>query len=254
MTAATAVPTTAMILCAGLGTRMRPLTDTQPKPLIEVAGTALIDRALAECRAAGVRRAVVNLHYLGDMIRTHLANVDNPEVLFSDESNELLETGGGIAKARPLLGDAPVFTLNPDAVWAGPPALRYLAAAWEAGGHAQDEGGARTDALLLLVAKTSTVSYSRPGDFFLEADVPRRRGQAASAPFVYTGAQIIRPNAFADCPDGPFSLNLVWDRLLSAGRLRATVYEGTWVDVGTPAGIPAAEAALRTTAVSGRPG
>lgn len=230
-------PECAIVLSAGLGTRMRPLTDHRPKPLIEVAGRALIDRALDRCREAGVRHAVVNLHYLGDMIRAHLAGVTDPEIRFSDESACLLDTGGGIAKALPMLGPAPVFALNSDAVWTGPAPLPRLASVW------RDARG-EADSLLLLVPVERAHGYTRAGDFFLDGAVPRRRGAAERAPFVYTGAQIIAPAAFADVPAEPFSLNLVWDRLIAAGRLHAILHEGGWIDVGTPAGIGAAEAAL----------
>ena len=230
-------PDTAMILAAGLGTRMRPLTDTCPKPLLPLGGGAMIDLALDHAAGAGVRRAVVNLHYLGGMIRDHLAGREVPEILFSEEQPEILGTGGGIAKALPLLGTAPFHTVNSDAVWVGPNPLALLAAAWEPG---------RMDALLLLVPRERARSYTRAGDFFLtgEGDAPARRGDGETAPLVYTGAQIIAPEAFAGAPDGAFSLNLIWDALLARGRLAAVSYPGFWVDVGTPAGLAEAQAAL----------
>ncbi|MHA1529602.1 MAG: nucleotidyltransferase family protein [Alphaproteobacteria bacterium] len=226
-----------MILAAGLGTRMRPLTDTCPKPLLPLGGGAMIDLALDHAVRAGVRRAVVNLHYLGGMIRAHLARRAAPEILFSDEQPRILDTGGGIAHALPLLGAAPFYTVNSDAVWVGPNPLAALAAAWEP---------ARMDALLLLVARERARSYTRPGDFSLsgEGNAPARRGDAGTAPLVYSGAQIIAPGAFADAPGGAFSLNLIWDALLARGRLAAVSYPGGWVDVGTPAGLAEAEAAL----------
>jgi N-acetyl-alpha-D-muramate 1-phosphate uridylyltransferase len=231
-------PDTAMILAAGLGTRMQPLTDTCPKPLLPLRGRPMIDLALDHATAAGVRRAVVNLHYLGGMIRDHLAGRDAPEILFSKEQPEILDTGGGIAQALPLLGTAPFYTINSDAVWVGPNPLSALAAAWEP---------ARMDALLLLVPRERARGYTRPGDFFLpgEGGAPARRGKAGTAPLVYTGAQIIAPEAFADAPGGAFSQNLIWDELLARGRLAAVTYPGGWVDVGTPAGLAEAEAALR---------
>ncbi len=227
-----------MILAAGLGTRMRPLTDNCPKPLLPLGGGAMIDLALDHAVAAGVRRAVVNLHYLGGMIRDHLAGRAAPEILFSDEQPEILDTGGGIAQALPLLGATPFYAINSDAIWVGANPLAVLAAAWDP---------ARMDALLLLVPRGQARSYTRPGDFFLsvEGDVPTRRGDGETAPLVYTGAQIIAPGAFADAPKGAFSLNLVWDALLARGRLAAVTYPGGWVDVGTPAGLAEAEAALR---------
>ena len=227
---------TAMVLAAGFGTRMRPLTEHCPKPLIEVAGRTMLDRALDRASAAGVRRAVVNLHYLGDMIRAHLAARQTPEIVFSEEMPEILETGGGIAQALPLLGDAPFYAINSDAVWAGGNPLSALADAWNPG---------RMDGLLLLVPRTKAIAHAGPGDFFRDAaNAPARRGTAATAPFVYTGAQILRPDAFAGAPAGPFSVNLIWDRLLASGRLGATVFGGVWADVGTPQGLVEAEAAL----------
>jgi len=230
-------PEVAMVLAAGLGTRMRPLTDACPKPLLPVAGRTMLDRVLDHAAGAGVRRAVVNLHYLGHMIRTHLAERAAPEVAFSEERPVILETGGGIVQALPLLGEVPFYAVNSDAVWAGPNPLPLLADAW-------DESA--MDALLLLVPRARACGYSHAGDFFLDAEgaAPRRRGSAAAAPLVYTGAQIIAPGAFAGAPDGPFSVNLIWDELLTRGRLAAVTYPGAWVDVGTPAGLAAAEAAL----------
>lgn len=227
----------AMVLAAGFGTRMRPLTDHLPKPLIPVAGRTMLDRTLDLATAAGVRRAVVNLHYLGPMIRAHLAPRAAPEIAFSEEMPEILETGGGIVRALPLLGNAPFYAINSDAVWAGGSPFAALAALWDP---------ERMDALLLLVPRKEALSHAGPGDFFLDrkTGIPARRGDAATAPFVYTGAQIIRPEVFARAPSGPFSVNLIWDRLLAAGRLRATVFGGLWADVGTPAGLAAAEAAL----------
>jgi len=196
-------PDTAMILAAGLGTRMRPLTDSCPKPLLPLQGRPMIDLALDHAAAAGVRRAVVNLHYLGGMIRNHLAARAAPEIVFSEEQPQILDTGGGIAHALALLGAAPFYTVNSDAVWVGPNPLALLAAAWQP---------ARMDALLLLVPREQARSYIRVGDFFLskEGDAPTRRGAAGTAPLVYTGAQIIAPGAFAGTPAGAFSLNLVW--------------------------------------------
>jgi MurNAc alpha-1-phosphate uridylyltransferase len=226
-----------MILAAGHGTRMRPLTDACPKPLLPLGGGAMIDLALDHAMAAGVRRAVVNLHYLGDMIRDHLAARAAPEILFSDEQPEILDTGGGIAQALPLLGASPFYTVNSDAVWVGANPLAVLTAAWNP---------ERMDALLLLVPHGQARSYIRSGDFSLsgEGDAPTRRGDGETAPLVYTGAQIIAPGAFADAPKGAFSLNLVWDTLLARGGLAAVTYPGGWVDVGTPAGLAEAEAAL----------
>jgi len=234
-------PESAMILAAGFGTRMRPLTETRPKALIEVAGRALIDRALDMAEGAGVRRAVVNLHYRGDQIREHLAERPAPEIVFSEEVPEILETGGGIELALPFLGDRPFFALNPDGVWTGPPPLKALAAAWEPG---------RMDALLLLVPRLRARGHGGRGDFFLRAQggTPTRRGSAAAAPLIYTGAQILAPEAFDDAPGGAYSVNRIWDRLLAKKRLAAVLHGGGWVDVGTPEGLTLAEAALATAA------
>ncbi|MDT8345144.1 MAG: nucleotidyltransferase family protein [Thermohalobaculum sp.] len=239
-----ASPTAVMILAAGLGTRMRPLTDTCPKPLLAVAGRTLIDRALDWAEGAGVARAVVNLHYLGHMIGAHLETRSHPEIVFSPEEPAILDTGGGIRQALPLLGGAPFFTLNSDAVFAGPNPLTLLAQAWRPGA---------VDALMLLVPRARARAYGRAGDFFLPAQgaAPVRRGAEVAAPLVFTGAQIIAPGAIAGTPDGPFSLNLVWDRLLAAGRLGAITYPGVWVDVGTPAGLDAATQALAEVAGQG---
>lgn len=222
-----------MVLAAGLGTRMRPLTLTRPKPLIAVGGRALIDRALDVVTGAGVPRAVVNLHYLGDMLRAHLVGRKVPQIGFSDETDLLLDTGGGVVRALPQLG--PVFgILNSDAIWTGANPLLTLAGAWDAGAM---------DGLLLVVPRERAVNYTRSGDFDLVGGLPVRRG-ATDASHVYTGAAIMTAAAFTGAPPGPFSLNLVWDRLLAQGRLGAVEHPGAWVDVGTPDGIAAAEAAL----------
>ncbi|HUS54654.1 MAG TPA: nucleotidyltransferase family protein [Thermohalobaculum sp.] len=231
-------PDTAMILAAGLGTRMRPLTDNCPKPLLAINGRPMIDLALDHAAAAGVRRAVVNLHYLGGMIRDYLAGRTVPEIVFSDEQPDVLETGGGIVKALPLLGTAPFYTINSDAVWIGPNPLEALAAAWDP---------ARMDALLLLVPRERARGFTRPGDFFLsgEGDTPVWRGDAAAAPMVYTGALIVAPQVFANAPKGRFPL---WGALSRWDWVAAVTYPGGWVDVGTPAGLAEAQAALREAA------
>ncbi|MEL7464243.1 MAG: nucleotidyltransferase family protein [Pseudomonadota bacterium] len=227
-------PNTAMVLAAGFGTRMGALTADRPKPLLTVGGKTLLDRALDECAAAGVSRAVVNLHYLGDMIRKALHERVMPAIVFSEET-EILETGGGVANASPLLGEAPFFTMNADAVWTGMRPLPQLSSDWRDG----------IDALLLLAPVERAIGYTRAGDFFAGDDGGlTRRGDKARAPYVYTGAQIIRPEAFADAPDGAFSLNVIWDRLIAEGRIGAVVHDGEWVDVGTPDGLCLAERAV----------
>ncbi len=225
-------PDTAMIMSAGFGTRMGALTADRPKPLLPVAGRALIDHALGYCAEAGVRRHIVNLHYLGDQIRAHLTGRD--DVAFSDEA-EILDTGGGVTQALPLLGDAPFYTLNSDAIFVGPPALPTLADAWRPD---------QMDALMLMVRREAAIGYTRAGDFRMDGRRPVRRGETKSAPFVYSGAQIIKPEAFADAPEGAFSTNLIWDRLNANKRLFSAVYDGGWIDVGTPEGLKLADEAM----------
>jgi MurNAc alpha-1-phosphate uridylyltransferase len=221
-----------MIFAAGLGTRMGALTRDRPKPLLEVAGRPLLDHALDLVRAASVRRIVVNTHAHAEQMRAHLARVA-PEALISHEP-VLLETGGGLLHALPLVGGGPVFTLNADMVWSGPNPLAALAAAWRPG----------TGALLALIPRAAAAGHAGAGDFFREPDgTLRRRGAAAAADFVYAGAQIIDTGAL-DGFAGIFSLNRVWDALLAQGRLQGVVHRGGWVDVGRPEGIALAEAEL----------
>ena len=227
-------PGAVMIFAAGLGTRMGALTRDRPKPLIEVAGVSLLDRALALARGAGVARIVVNTHAHARQMQAHLARAA-PGALISHEP-ELLETGGGLARALPLLDADPVFTLNADMVWSGPNPLTVLAATWDP---------SRMDALLCLVPRAEATGHAGPGDFFAAPDgALARRGAAPAADFVYAGAQIIRAGALAGHAGPVFSLNPVWDRLIAAGRLFGCVHRGAWVDVGRPEGIALAEAAL----------
>lgn len=216
-----------MIFAAGLGTRMRPLTDNLPKPLIPVAGHTLLDRALDLGRDAGAGPVVVNTHYLGDQIAAHLADRD---VAISDEPGAILDTGGGLRQALPLLGQGPVMTLNPDVVWTGPNPLAALNAAW------RDE----MEALLMLVPLDRATGRQGAGDFSLDAAGRiSRRGD-----FVYGGAQIIRPDRLARIPDAAFSLNRLWDLLIAEGRAFGIAHPGGWCDVGYPQAIPLAEAML----------
>ena len=226
--------THAMILAAGFGTRMRPLTRTCPKPLLPVAGRPMIDLALDHVRDAGLSHAVVNLHYLGGMLRAHLSDRDDLNLAFSEE-DPILDTGGGVAHALPLLGDRPFAVMNSDAIWTGENPLRTLISAWEP---------SRMGALILLVATDCARAYTRNGDFMMAGDRPVRRGAAPSAPFIYSGAQIVAPEVFDGMPDGAFSFNLIWDHLLAEGRLAAVVHPGEWVDVGTPEGLEEASTAL----------
>jgi MurNAc alpha-1-phosphate uridylyltransferase len=228
------MPEAVMIFAAGLGTRMGALTRDRPKPLIEVAGIPLIDRALALARDARIRRIVVNTHAHAGQMRAHLG-CTAPEALISHEP-ELLETGGGLARALPLLDADPVFTLNADMVWSGSNPLEDLAAAWDP---------ERMGALLCLVPRDAATGHVGPGDFFASPNgTLSRRGDAPAADYVYAGTQIIRTDALAGIPGPVFSLNPVWDRLIASGRLFGCVHRGGWTDVGRPEGIALAEAAL----------
>lgn len=229
---------TAMVLAAGLGTRMRSLTDARPKPLIEVKGKALIDYAFDRLRAAGVRKAVVNVHYLAGQIVAWSQRQTAPAVEISDERAELLDTGGGIALALPRLGSAPFFVLNSDSFWIDGklPALQRLREAWV---------GARMDCLLLLCPLDRTVGYDGKGDFTIGADGRlARRVEGAGAALVYAGCHLADPRLFGDAPAGKFSINLLWDRAIAKGRLFGLAHDGKWIHVGTPESIAGAEAAL----------
>lgn len=226
----------AMVFAAGFGTRMGSLVADQPKPLLPVAGRTLIDRSLDRLEQAGIDRAVVNLHYRGEMIRAHLAGRALPALAFSVEAPLILETGGGLQAALPLLGPGPVVTLNSDAVWAGGDPVGALRAAWDP---------ARMEALLLLVPKGTAMGHAGAGDFFCDAEGRlTRRGTRDAAPYIFTGAQILHPTRVAAHPPGAFSLNRVWDGMLAEGTLFGHVLDLPWIDVGNPAGLAAAEAVL----------
>lgn len=235
----TPVPATAMVMAAGLGKRMRPLTDTRPKPLVELAGKALIDHVLDRLRAAGVTKLVVNVHYLPDALEAHLAcRATGFDLSISDERELLLETGGGMVKAQRMIADDPFLVVNSDNYWIDGPtdALRLLASHWDA---------ERMDALLLLVPHARAGNHRGQGDFHLAADgTLRRRGKDRVAPFVYTGIQIVAKRLLRDAPKGPFSTNILWDRAITEGRCFGAVHQGQWFDVGTPQSIAATEAAL----------
>ncbi|WP_245653479.1 nucleotidyltransferase family protein [Sphingomonas pituitosa] len=229
-----------MVMAAGLGKRMRPLTVTRPKPLIDVAGKPLIDHVFDRLSAAGVERAVVNVHYLADQLEAHLrARVKGMELLISDERRQLLETGGGLVQARDMLGDEPFLCVNSDNLWVDGPsdAIRLLAAQWD---------DARMDALLLLVPLARATCHRGQGDFRLDAfgRITERRKPGRLAPFVYTGVQILSPRVIRDWPEGPFSTNLFWNRAMEAGRLWGAVHQGLWFDVGSPKAIRETEVAL----------
>jgi MurNAc alpha-1-phosphate uridylyltransferase len=235
-----AVPPVAMVMAAGLGKRMRPLTATRPKPLVEVAGKPLLDHCLDRLKAAGVKKAVVNVHYLPDALEAHLrSRVKDIEIVISDERDLLLETGGGLVKALPLIDTDPFFAVNSDNLWIDGPVdtLRLLAAQW-------DE--AHMDALLLLVPLARAYCHMGQGDFHLSADGKiRRRKPSAVAPYVYTGIQILSKRLLeGEVPSGPFSTNLFWDRAIASGRCFGTVHQGLWFDVGAPANIKRTEEIL----------
>ena len=225
-------PDAILLFAAGMGTRMGALTADRPKPLIEVAGRTLLDRALDLADAAGVGRKVVNTHYLGGMIAEHLAG--RADIMLSPETT-LLETGGGLAAALPLLGPGPVLTLNTDAVWTGPNPLTSLSVAWDA---------AAMDALLLLAPKAAATGHRGSGDFDLHADGRLSRGSG----YVYLGAQILVPNLLDAIPGPAFSLNAAWDRAIGRGRCSGIIHPGGWCDVGHPAAIALAETLLREAA------
>jgi MurNAc alpha-1-phosphate uridylyltransferase len=222
-----------MLFAAGFGTRMRPLTEALPKPLIPVAGRPLIDRALDLARGAGAGPIVVNTHYRGAQIAAHLAGA--ADVAISDEPGEILETGGGLRQALPLLGEGPVMTLNPDAVWRGANPLAALAGAWDAD---------RMDALLLVQEAGRVRGRGGRADFTRAPDGRLARARDGEAGVVYLGAQILRTGGLAQVPERVFSLNRLWDRMIAEGRLYGLPYAGDWCDVGSLEGLAEAEAML----------
>ncbi len=230
-------PKRAMVLAAGLGLRMRPITEKLPKPLIEVAGRTLLDRALDRLEDAGIETAVVNVHYLGEQIVRHLGTRRRPAIVISRE-DELLETGGGVRLALDRFGTEPFYVVNSDVAWLDGPrrALSRLAAFWD---------DATMDALLLVNPSARSDDYDGPGDFFLTPHGRlRRRKEGQIAPFVFTGVQILHPRLFADTKVERFSLNRLYDRAEAAGRLHGLVHDGLWYHIGTPAGLAVAQRAL----------
>lgn len=239
-------PTHGMVLAAGLGLRMRPITESLPKPLVSLGGKTLLDRALDQLQAVDVRSATVNLHYLGHLIEEHLATRSDPKITFSWERDLLLETGGGVNAALPTLGDNPFYVVNADIAWEdGPqPALNRLANFW------RDED---MDALLLLHPVAQATGYDGVGDY--EADKEGtliRRRDTPSASFVFTGVQLLHPRLFAGAPTGPFSLTKLYDQAEAAGRLFGLVHYGAWHHIGTPAGLAEAERVLGISASNGK--
>ena len=235
-------PTTAMVMAAGLGLRMRPLTLDRPKALIEVGGKALIDHILDGLQAAGVTRAVVNVHAFADQMEAHLARRSSPEILISDERTMLLETGGGLKQARAMLGDAPIWVANSDYVWreAGADAFGLVAEAWDP---------ARMDACLIVVPKARTGGFETPGDFFRDTTgALTHRGAAAEAPYHCFGIEILDPQRVYEVAEDRFSLFQVWKAASERGRLHGVVPDGFWMQVGDPKSLAAAEARLREPA------
>ncbi|WCT74832.1 nucleotidyltransferase family protein [Sphingomonas naphthae] len=228
---------TAMVLAAGLGKRMRPLTATRPKPMVEVAGKPLIDHVMDRLRAAGIERAVVNVHYLPDALEAHLRAQKGIDIVISDERDLLLETGGGMVKALPLIEDERFLSVNSDNLWVDGPidAIRLLASRWD---------DAIMDALLLVVPLARANNHRGAGDFHLDPVGKLTRRKAKVAPFVFTGIQIVSQRLLRDPPPGPFSTNILWNRAIAEGRCYGVVHQGLWFDVGTPPAIAATEAVL----------
>jgi N-acetyl-alpha-D-muramate 1-phosphate uridylyltransferase len=236
-------PTTAMVLAAGLGTRMRPLTDDRPKALVEVGGRPLIDHMLDRLAAAGVERAVVNLHAFADRLEAHLrARAGLPALTFSDERAAALETGGGLKQGIPLLGDGPVWVANIDTIWIehGASAMAAVAGLWDP---------ARMDVCLMLAPTDASLGFHDSGDVFIEPGARVRfKGPGETAPFVYVGVHITDPKVVASGPDGAFSLLPVWRELAANGRVFGVAPAGQWMHVGDPEAVKTAEARLRETA------
>ena len=237
MSGSALVSDTAMVLAAGLGKRMRPLTATKPKPMVRVAGKALIDHALDRLVEAGVAKAVVNVHYLADALEAHVTARSAPQVTVSDERALLLETGGGMIKALEHLPD-PFFALNADNIWLNGPnnAFAELSRRWNPD---------QMDALLLLVPHARAANFNGPGDFHMDplGKLSRRR-DGRIAPFIYTGIQLVSHRLLRDAPKGPFSTNILWNRAIAEGRLYGLSFSGLWFEVGTPQAIRPTEEAL----------
>jgi MurNAc alpha-1-phosphate uridylyltransferase len=231
-------PRIAVVLAAGLGQRMLPITRTLPKPLIKVAGKTLIDFTLDRLVDAGIEKVIVNVHHLADQVEAHARARRDLPIVISDERDALLETGGGLKRALPLIGDEPFMTFNSDSLWIeGPqPNLRRLIDAWDA---------RRMDILMLLALGATSVGYEGKGDFTMDPDGRLcRRAEREVAPFVYAGVAIVKPELLRDTPDGPFSANLLYDRAIEAGRLYGLRLDGQWLHVGEPQSIAAAEESL----------
>ena len=236
-------PKTAMVLAAGLGERMRPLTDKKPKPLVEVAGKPLIEHVLEKLAEADVEKAVVNVHYFADMIEKRLASRKKSGIVFSDERNLLLDTGGGIVKALPQLGTEPFYLVNSDSIWIDGvrPNLVRLA---------EEFDPARMDALLLLAPSATSIGYSGRGDFAMAPDGRlHARAERQVVPFVYAGVAVLSPSLFKGAPEGAFSLTKLFDRASESERLYGLRLDGVWMHVGTPDAVELAEDAILESAV-----
>lgn len=238
---------TAFVLAAGMGSRMRPLTDTRPKPLVPLAGRALIDHVLDRLNDAGFSRAVVNVHYLADQIEGHVAQRAKPHIIISDERNVLLDTGGGVKHALSQLDDTAFLIHNSDSVWVehSQPVLETIQSAWNP--HVMDS-------LMLIAPSATSLGYNGRGDFMLDDGGRLSRPiKGSHAPYVFAGVSIAKPQMFDNAPEGPFSLNALWDNLISHGRLYGVILDGLWMHVGTPEALADAEQAIaaNTSAKSG---
>jgi MurNAc alpha-1-phosphate uridylyltransferase len=222
-----------MLFAAGFGKRMGDLTTDRPKPLVEVSGKALIDHALSWVDECALSKIVVNVHYKAEMVKAHLKN---RSIAISDETDEILETGGGLKAALPLLGTNPVFAMNSDAIWKGPNPIRVLSEAWNP---------EKMDALLLCVPPERAIGHAGNGDFVLNSESLLTRGEGQ----IYSGIQIIKTDLVERMPDKAFSLNTVWDELVRRNTLFGAIYPGYWCDVGTPVGVKLAESLLEQTDV-----
>ncbi len=236
---------TAIVLAAGFGKRMRPLTDDKPKPLVELAGRTLIDHVLGRLSAAGIKRAVVNAHYHADKLIAYVNGREQPSITISDESDAILDTGGGVVRALPLLGPNPFLIHNSDSVWIESVGsnIDRLLAAWEP---------SAMDSVLLLAPSTGSLGYDGAGDFVMDADGRlARRADTQIAPFVFAGVSIAHPRLFDGAPQGAFSLNVLWDRAIASGRLYGVPLEGKWMHVGTPEALAEAEALIAAAPTDG---
>lgn len=232
-------PESAMVLAAGLGTRMRHLTEDRPKPLVSVAGRTLVDRVIDNIKEAGILNITVNAHYKADMLRAHLNQRDDVTISVSDETSKLLDTGGGVKHALPMLTGDPILTYNSDFIWQGVGVISRLIEAWDPD---------RMDGLMLLSDMEKTTGFEHPGDFFLDTERRiSRRGTAARAPYAWMGVQLIKRNAYEGTPDTPFSNNLIWDRIIPEGRLFGLVHDGIGMHVGSPEGLAEAEKVIRAS-------